>query len=140
MSGPDRIWATAYYSQSRSEHVREWSERGYDDRQAYQYIRHDPAVLAALPEVQALIAGAYEAAAKAVADSEFDHPRRYNTFSRLADRIRAMIPADAIAARDAMIAEAVAKEREACAQAAHDAVTHPSAYACREAIRKRGEG
>lgn len=40
----------------------------------------------------------------------------------------------------AIVAEAVAAEREACARAAHDAVTHPSAYACCAAIHKRGEG
>ena len=45
---------------------------------------------------------------------------------------RALIPADAIAARDAMIAEAVAKEREACAQMFGPIVA--------AAIRKRGEG
>jgi hypothetical protein len=58
MSGPDRIWATAYYNQNRSEHVREWATRPYEEKQDAEYVRRDPAVLAALPEVQALVAEA----------------------------------------------------------------------------------
>lgn len=38
---PERIWATAYYSQNRSEHVREWSTRGFEDKQDVEYIRAD---------------------------------------------------------------------------------------------------
>ena len=99
-----------------------------------------PVEYAALPEVQALIAGAFEAAAKLalpgergsqVDPTEFAAGCRHNGL-RLNAAIRALIPADAIAARDAMIAEAVAKEREACAQMFGPIVA--------AAIRKRGEG
>lgn len=89
MSGPDRIFAKPWKHATHTE-VGVWSATHHVG--TVEYIRRAPEALAALPEVQALIA------------------------------------------------EAVKAEREACAQAAHDAVTHPSAYASREAIRKRGEG
>lgn len=170
MSEPDRIWATAYYSQSRSEHVREWSERGYDDRQAYQYVRRDHAVLAALPEVQALIAVALQS----IADKARTELAAARAADLIAQWVRNATPADALAARDAMIAEAVAKERhrcileyarkmldwvaaerEACAKVAESASTQvfDDAWGPRECaavmsamgsiatvIRKRGEG
>ena len=75
-----------------------------------------PVDYAALPEVQALIAGAFEAAAKLalpgergsqVDPTEFAAGCRHNGL-RLNAAIRAMPPADAIAAMDALIAEAVA--------------------------------
>ena len=72
MSGPDRIWATAYYNQNRSEHVREWATRPYEEKQNAEYVRRDPAVLAALPEVKAMLAEAVaqerERCAKAAQD------------------------------------------------------------------------
>ena len=54
MTGPDRIWI--------DRHGGNWSpvDGGTQD---VEYIRRDPAVLAALPEVQAMIAAAYEVAA-----------------------------------------------------------------------------
>ena len=131
MSGPDRIYlqdAGDYASAAEFEVT--WCVDPQDDGDT-EYIRRDPAVLAAMPEVQALIAGAYEAAANegagraaACGVSEISGIVRLH--------IRALIPADAIAARDAMIAEAVAKEREACAQMFGPIVA--------AAIRKRGEG
>ena len=53
MTGPDRIWI--------DRHGGNWSpvDGGTQD---VEYTRRDPAVLAALPEVQAMIAAAYEAA------------------------------------------------------------------------------
>lgn len=61
MSGPDRIWI--------DRHGGNWSpvDGGTQDT---EYIRRDPAVLAALPEVQALIAAAYEAAAVVASGEE----------------------------------------------------------------------
>lgn len=58
MTGSDRIWI--------DRHGGNWSP-GDGGTQDVEYIRRDPAVLAALPEVQALIAAAYEAAAQTVA-------------------------------------------------------------------------
>ena len=61
----------------------------------------DPAVLAALPEVQALIAAAYEVAAKVVDTCNAEGP--YQAIGA-AGRIRALTPAEAtaaLAARDA---------------------------------------
>ena len=137
MSGPDRIWAWPWEVNPR---VGQWSAEREIVGEGHEYIRRDPAVLAALPEVQALIAGAFDAAAKLalpgergsqVDPTEFAAGCRHNGL-RLNAAIRALIPADAIAARDAMIAEAVAKEREACAQMFGPIVA--------AAIRKRGEG
>lgn len=92
MSGPDRIWLQdAGDYEGAAEFEVTWCIEPQDDGDT-EYVRRDPAVLATLPEVQA------------------------------------------------MIAEAVAKERADCLQAAHDAVTHPIAYACVAAIRKRTEG
>ena len=53
MTGPDRIWI--------DRHGGNWSPMD-GGTQDIEYIRRDPAVLAALPEVQALIAAAYEVA------------------------------------------------------------------------------
>lgn len=95
MTGPDRIWVNTDDVEDGCCPV---ASEPYGDGKFYrptsatEYIRRDPAVLATLPEVQA------------------------------------------------MIGEAVAKERADCLQAAHDAVTHPIAYACVAAIRKRTEG
>ena len=53
MTGPDRIWI--------DRHGGNWSPMD-GGTQDIEYIRRDPAVLAALPEVQAMIAAAYEVA------------------------------------------------------------------------------
>ena len=60
MTGPDRIWI--------DRHGGNWSpvDGGTQD---IEYIRRDPAVLAALPEVQAMIAAAYEVAAAMIEDN-----------------------------------------------------------------------
>ena len=126
--------------------------------------------------VQTLIAGAYEAAAT-LADAKHEASMKWASVylkdfdgdtdsKRIANEIRALIPADAIAARDAMIAEAVdmvraqafvegreagmLAERQACAAIADgaaleiaDKLTPTSAVnALRNiaaAIRKRGD-
>ena len=77
MTGPDRIWI--------DRHGGNWSpvDGGTQD---VEYIRRDPAVLAALPEAQALIAAAYEVAAKRM-DAGFS----YND----GNAIRALTPAEA---------------------------------------------
>ena len=88
MTGPDRIWIDRYGGK--------WSHAD-GGTQDVEYIRRDPAVLAALPEVQAMIAAAYEVAAKRM-DAGFS----YNA----GNAIRALTPADAtaaLAAREAAI-------------------------------------
>ncbi len=62
MSGPDRIWA--------AEGVGIYGGNvwyAHDDLGGTEYIRRDPAVLAALPEVQALIAEAVDVEREACA-------------------------------------------------------------------------
>ena len=64
MSGPDRIWAFDYDLQDNDGTWRNWqcwSEDHPKPLKATEYIRRDPAVLAALPEVQAMIAAEREA-------------------------------------------------------------------------------
>ena len=148
MNWPDRIWAFDYDLPENDGTWRNWKcwsealDEPLNDAAA-EYVRRNPAVLAALPEVQELIAGAIEAVARVVVDNagEFDHPSTHYTFGRLADKIRTLTPADAIVARDAMITAAVAKEREACAElAASSTVQSQTAMRLSAAIRKRGEG
>lgn len=91
MTGPDRIWI--------DRHGGNWSpvDGGTQD---VEYIRRDPAVLAALPEVQAMVAAAYEVAAYAVTEAG----RAWLGASGARAAIRALTPADAtaaLAARDA---------------------------------------
>lgn len=59
MNGPDHIWIAPAWAETFRKPDAITVE--------CEYIRRDPAVLAALPEVQALIAAAYEAAAQTVA-------------------------------------------------------------------------
>ena len=80
MTGPDRIWI--------DRHGGNWSPMD-GGTQDIEYIRRDPAVLAALPEVQAMIAAAYEAAAKVVDTCNAEGP--YQAIGA-AGRIRALTP------------------------------------------------
>ncbi|GGW24174.1 hypothetical protein GCM10011452_09560 [Gemmobacter lanyuensis] len=60
MSGPDRIWLQdAGDYESAAEFEVTWCIEPQDDGDT-EYIRRDPAVLATLPEVQAMIETAYE--------------------------------------------------------------------------------
>ncbi len=70
--------------------------------------RRDPATLAALPEVQALIAAAYEAAAQVVDTCNAEGP--YQAIGA-ACRIRSLTPADATAALAARDAAMIARGR-----------------------------
>jgi len=67
----------------------------------------DPAVLAALPEVQALIAAAYEAAATCTEWTAWGQRHNLTEASRRA--IRALTPADATAALARIVREAEAR-------------------------------
>ena len=69
-----------------------------------------PVDYAALPEVQALIAGVLELAASMIEDNVRHAKDLGHEIWPIPD-LRTLTPADAIAARDAMIAEAVTKER-----------------------------
>ena len=118
MTGPDRIWI--------DRHGGNWSpvDGGTQD---VEYIRRDPAVLAALPEVQALIAAAYEAAAS-VLDDECDLarialPQAVPVLRADARDIRALTPADAtaaLAARDAAMQAKGMREAAGIAWALED--------------------
>lgn len=141
MTGPDRIWATVNGSSTDVISglrglIGGWHEHGQGRRGAAEYIRRDPAVLAALPEVQALIAGVLELAASMIEDN-VRHAKDLGREIWPIPDLRTLTPADAIAARDAMIAEAVRAEREKIARML-DGVRDLSEDAA--AIRKRGEG
>ena len=97
MTGPDRIWI--------DRHGGNWSpvDGGTQD---VEYTRRDPAVLAALPEVQALIAAAIDVAAQVVDTCNAEGP--YQAIGA-AGRIRALTPADATAALARIVREAEAR-------------------------------
>jgi len=74
------------------------------DLRDVEYVRRDPAVIAALPETQAMVADALErAAAKCDEHARHEVGREAAMLKAHADYIRALIPADhaaALAARD----------------------------------------
>lgn len=59
MSGPDRIWAWPWEVNPR---MGQWSAEREIVGEGHEYIRRDPDVLAALPEVQAIVDAAVKAA------------------------------------------------------------------------------
>lgn len=114
MSGPDRIWIDSRGAALGGN----WgAEGGFCHLTGgTEYIRRDPATLAALPEVQALIAGAFDAAARLcwaqvkrraeqVNSAEEGSTQRARWIAgriqaeELAKAIEAMAPADAIRKR-----------------------------------------
>ena len=117
MSGPDRIWAERKTMPGDPAENGYWESRNLYALTMSEYVRRDHAVLAALPEVQALIAAAYEVAAEASMSSG---PSYYmtqtdggfkETHTKLGafsfrtdtrDAIRALTPADATAALEAI--------------------------------------
>ena len=114
MSGPDRIWAFDYDLQDNDGTWRNWqcwSEAHPKPLNATEYIRRDPAVIAALPEVQALIAGVLGQAASMMEDNVRHAAELGREIWPIPD-LRTLTPADAIAARDAMIAAAIRKRGE----------------------------
>lgn len=111
------------YGLSKAEAIAAWNTRAQVD-------------YAALPEVQALIAGAMQS----VADRAKTELVAAWAADLVVQWVKDVTPADAIAARDAIAAEAVAKEREACAElAASSTVPAQTAMRLAVAIRKRGE-
>lgn len=122
MTGPDRIWVN--WKPADDEHppsvVGAATVYSHINTMAYpvEYIRRDPAVIASLPEVQALIAAAYEVAAKVASRAgSLAHKRAlradkigHDTVAciegcvgdeciTVAEEIRALTPAEAIPAR-----------------------------------------
>ena len=137
MTGPDRIWLTfedrgaswsgSYRSFRCTTLDHSEARRGADDYP--EYIRRDPAVLAALPEVQALIAAAYEAAAKFLTDTVAEwscgHDARHcdcwrdkEQWSLAAEAVDGLTPADATAALARIVREAEARGMERAADRA----------------------
>ena len=118
MTGPERIWINEKW---------EAYLRPTSDGDTSGYIRRDPAVLAALPEVQALIAAAIEVAAKAL-DHVANNWDCGHMASRLCDcaplaeqwgiaaeEVRFLTPADATAALARIVREAEARGMERAA-------------------------
>ena len=146
MSGPESTESLQYHLRRMADVAADQIDADRLSRAADQIDTRAPVEYAALPEVQALIAGAFEAAAQhceqwRVDALMFDLKSDATCFETARDEIRALTPADAIAARDAIAAEAVAKEREACAElAASSTVPAQTAMRLAAAIRKRGEG
>ncbi len=122
MTGSDRIWPVGGYAPGL--YMCKCSTCGkthHADKRAWQCADcviqrlRDPAVLAALPEVQALIAEAYEVAAKFLTDTVAEwscgHDARHcdcwrdkEQWSLAAEAVEGLTPADAtaaLAARDA---------------------------------------
>lgn len=148
MSGPDRIWIEHHEAVAIGGSP-EWlcvrAMTNPNRPMDVEYVRRDPAVLAALPEVQAIV----DAAVKAALDD-------VTTLHTVIADIRAAtvgskpmlseLAAALVEWRD----EAVRAEREACvAECKHRASTREGigdfhlmreAERCAAAIRKRGEG
>ena len=99
MTGPDRIWAWPWEVNPR---MGQWSDAQEIVGDGNEYIRRDPAVLAALPEVQAMVAAAYEVAAKVVDTCNAEGP--YQSIGA-AGRIRSLTPSDATAALARIVRE-----------------------------------
>ena len=98
---PDRIWILPTHG-AREPDDYFLLHPDYRNGRGSEYIRRDTAVLAALPEVQALIAAAYEAAATCTEWTAWGQRHNLTEASRRA--IRALTHADAtaaLAARDA---------------------------------------
>lgn len=72
MTGPDRIYLDADADAEDGYFPRCFADPKYCNEPAIEYIRRDPAVLAALPEVQALIRQAVEAEREACAKEALD--------------------------------------------------------------------
>ena len=123
MTGSDRIWPVGGYAPGL--YMCKCSTCGkthHADKRAWQCADcviqrlRDPAVLAALPEVQALIAAAYDVAAKVVDTCNAEGP--YQAIGA-AGRIRALTPpAEATAALARIVREAEARGMERAADRA----------------------
>jgi hypothetical protein len=110
MSAPDFIWAVVGYMKGadvRGEFAAE-ADVFVPGQKLEPYIRRDPAVIAALPEVQALVAAALERAADDLADYPRTSPD-YDDWTRYDEQIehsqaivRALVPTDHAAALEAV--------------------------------------
>ena len=122
MTGPDRIWAT----EDKGNFGEDKFFTTRPMKGLTEYIRRDPAVLAALPEVQALIAAAYDVAAKFLTDTVAEwscgHDGRHcdcwrdkEQWSFAAEAVEGLTPADATAALARIVREAEARGMERAA-------------------------
>ena len=114
MTGPDRIWINEKW---------EAYLRPTSDGDTSGYIRRDPAVIAALPEVQAMVAAAAKFLTDTVAEWSCGHDARHcdcwrdkEQWSLAAEAVEGLTHADAtaaLAARDAaMIARGMREAAE----------------------------
>ena len=69
MSGPDFIWANVAVWGNGEPLAGEWNHRDVGSDEDTAYVRRDPATLAALPEVQALIEAERERCISRVRDN-----------------------------------------------------------------------
>ena len=111
MSGPDRIFAWPW---EVNPNMGQWTADQQIIGEGAEYVRIDK--IAALPEVQAMIVGAFEVAATAWFPGTAGMCQLKPENQAV---IRALTPADAAAVRDALLAA----EREACARIAEDAAS-----------------
>ena len=136
MTGSDRIWPVGGYAPGL--YMCKCSTCGkthHADKRAWQCADcviqrlRDPATLAALPEVQALIAAAYEVAAKFLTDTVAEwscgHDGRHcdcwrdkEQWSFAAEAVEGLTPADATAALARIVREAEARGMERAADRA----------------------
>ena len=135
MTAPDRIWAS-YRKQPEQLYAYPW--RSHERSDEIEYLRRDPAVLAADPMVQALIGAALEEAAKAANDRtppKHGHAplAAHVTGRSIEDAIRALRPA-ATAALQRMLREAATDELRAIEAAWKD---DPAMQPALIAIRNR---
>lgn len=98
---PDQIWA----GEDVVDGTNVWYARG--DLGGTEYIRRDRAVIAALPEVWATVAAAFELAANET--SSWFKEGEFDIFTPF---IRELTPADASAALEGIIAKAIKAERD----------------------------
>jgi hypothetical protein len=130
MSAPDFIWAVVGYMKGadvRGEFAAE-ADVFVPGQKLEPYIRRDPAVIAALPEVQPLVAATLERAAKVADDySRLQALGRMTGAREIGEAIRALIPTDQAAAlqavKDAVWEEAAQIALAAAADAKDDVGT-----------------
>ena len=123
MTRPDRIWAERKTMPGDPAENGYWESRNLYALTMAEYVRRDPAVLAALPEVQAMIAAAYEAAERNLRAYCVSQVFKETLTEQLCSAIGT--PADATAA---------------LARTVQDAEARGMRRAAAIAIRKRGEG
>lgn len=111
MSGPESTESLQYHLRRMADVAADQIDADRLSRAADQIDTRAPVDYAALPEVQALIAGVLELAASMIEDNVRHAKDLGHEIWPMPD-LRTLTPADAIAARDAMITAAIRKRRE----------------------------